>query len=74
MTDLPDNLRQVIDDAVRDAVLNNTQLTEMAARMANQSYALREIAKVLYEHGIPATRFSRRTTDVLVAVALNGDY
>ena len=74
MTEPPDDLTELINTAVHDAILNNAQLAQMATRLADQSYALREIARCLHEYGIPATRFTRRTTEVLVAVALNGDY
>lgn len=50
------------------------QLKNLLERLDNQSYALREIAQMLYELGIPPTRFTPRTCDTLVAVALNGDY
>lgn len=49
-------------------------LTQLFVRLDDQSYALREIATVLAEHDIAVSRFTRRTQEVLVAVALNGDY
>lgn len=49
-------------------------LTQMFVRLDDQSYALREIARVLTEHDIAVSRFTRRTQEVLVAVALNGEY
>ena len=71
---ITDEIRQLIDIAVRDAVLNSEQLRTMADRLQAQSGALREIAVLLAEMGVPVTRFTRATTEVLVAVALNGDY
>lgn len=71
---MTEDLQQLIDNTVRDAILNNKELQLMADRLADQSYALREIAHLLAEYGIPVTRFTRRTTEVLVAVALNGNY
>lgn len=42
--------------------------------LENQSYTIREVARYLAETGVSVSRFSPRTTQTLVAVALNGDY
>ena len=43
-------------------------------QLDNQSYTLRELAHYLSENGVSVSRFTRRTQETLVAVALNGDY
>lgn len=50
------------------------QLTLIDELVTGQSAALREIARVIAEHGINTSRFTRPTQEVLVAVALNGTY
>lgn len=50
------------------------QMWRDAERIVNQSYALRELAHYLAEHGVSVSRFTRTTQETLVAVALNGDY
>ena len=50
------------------------EIARVTEQLENQSYAIRELAKYLAEHGVEVTRFSPRTTSTLVAVALNGDY
>ena len=50
------------------------EIGRVTEQLENQSYAIREMAKYLAEHGVEVTRFSPRTTQTLVAVALNGDY
>ena len=65
---------QLIREEIRNAIINSRELQQLMQRLEDQSYALREIAVSLTEYGIPVTRFTRRTTEVLVAVALNGEY
>ena len=50
------------------------EVERMAQRLDSQSYALRELAHYLAQHGVSVSRFTRRTTETLVAVALNGNY
>ncbi len=54
--------------------LMEREIARIYEQLENQSYAIRELAKYLAEHGVEVTRFSPRTTQTLVAVALNGDY
>ena len=60
-------LRSLVDEMAR-------QSTAMLELVEGQSAALREIARVIAEHGINTSRFTRPTQEVLVAVALNGTY
>ena len=62
-----DEIRRMVDHIER-------QLTLIDELVTGQSAALREIAKVLVEHDIKVSRFTRSTQEVLVAVALNGTY
>lgn len=61
-------------EAVRQEILNTPSMTSITERVDVQSAALREIAKILFEEGINVSRFTKPTQEVLVAVALNGDY
>lgn len=54
--------------------LMEREIARIYEQLENQSYAIRELAKYLAEHGVEVTRFSPRTTQTLIAVALNGDY
>ena len=60
-------IRRMVDHIER-------QLTLIDKLVTLQSTALREIARVIAEHGINTSRFTRPTQEVLVAVALNGTY
>jgi hypothetical protein len=50
------------------------EFTRILDRLEDQSYTIRELAKFLAETGVNVSRFSPRTTQTLIAVALNGDY
>lgn len=73
MGEMPESLNQAIE-AVKAEILGSTPMRMTFQRLDDQSYALRELSRVLAEEGINTSRFTRRTQEVLVAVALNGDY
>lgn len=66
-----DDMEQTADSQIRQLEF---EVRQQAQRLGDQSYALRELAHYLAEHGVSVSRFTRRTTETLVAVALNGDY
>lgn len=63
-----------IEAAQAALTLMEREIARIYEQLENQSYAIREVARYLAEHGVEVTRFSPRTTQTLVAVALNGDY
>lgn len=70
MGEMPESIRKAFDD-IRTEILSGGHAGD---KLAAQSHALRELAKYLYETGVSVSRFTRETQEVLVAVALNGDY
>lgn len=69
-----ENDEKFVDENRKPDMDEFAQLRTLLERLDDQSYTIREIAKVLTEHNISISRMTRRTQEVLVAVALSGTY